>query len=57
MIVPKRSRSMTQDSPFTCALDVRASLGECPLWAADERVLYWIDINAPTLNRFDPATG
>ena len=57
MIVPKRSRSMTQDSPFTCALDVRASLGECPLWAADERVLYWIDINAPTLNRFDPAMG
>src|SRR6187401_2173329 len=57
MIVPKRSRSMTQDSPFTCALDVRASLGECPLWAADERLLYWIDINAPTLNRFDPATG
>jgi sugar lactone lactonase YvrE len=22
-----------------------------------DRVLYWIDINAPALNRFDPATG
>ena len=48
---------MTEDGPFKCVLDVRARLGECPLWAADERVLYWVDINAPTLNRFDPATG
>ena len=22
-----------------------------------EQVLYWVDINAPSLNRFDPATG
>ena len=48
---------MTEDGPFKCVLDVRARLGECPLWAADERVLYWVDIKAPTLNRFDPATG
>jgi len=48
---------MTANSPFTCVLDVRASLGECPLWSLAERVLYWIDINAPALNRFDPATG
>ena len=38
-------------------LDVRASLGESPVWSAAEQVLYWVDINAPTLNRFDPATG
>jgi sugar lactone lactonase YvrE len=44
-------------SPFTCALDVRASLGECPLWSIAEGVLYWVDINAPSLNRFDPGTG
>jgi sugar lactone lactonase YvrE len=44
-------------SPFTCVLDARASLGECPLWSSDERALYWVDINAPSLNRFDPATG
>lgn len=44
-------------SPFSCVLDVRASLGECPLWSRAEQVLYWIDINAPSLNRFDPATG
>lgn len=48
---------MTASGPFTCALDVRASLGECPLWADDERVLYWVDINAPSLNRFDPESG
>ena len=44
-------------SPFHCVLDVQASLGECPLWSAAEQVLYWVDINAPSLNRFDPATG
>jgi sugar lactone lactonase YvrE len=48
---------MTANSPFTCVLDARASLGECPLWSTAERVLYWVDINAPALNRFDPATG
>ncbi len=44
-------------SPFNCVLDVRASLGECPVWSVDEQALYWVDINAPSLNRFDPATG
>ncbi|HEX6136989.1 MAG TPA: SMP-30/gluconolactonase/LRE family protein [Casimicrobiaceae bacterium] len=42
---------------FSCVLDVRASLGECPLWSIAEQVLYWVDINAPSLNRFDPASG
>ena len=44
-------------SPFTCVLDIEASLGECPVWSAKEQVLYWVDINAPALYRFDPATG
>lgn len=42
---------------FTCVLDAQASLGECPVWSAQEQVLYWVDINAPSLNRFDPARG
>jgi len=42
---------------FACVLDIKASLGECPVWDVDEQVLYWVDINAPTLNRFDPASG
>ncbi|HET8876611.1 MAG TPA: SMP-30/gluconolactonase/LRE family protein [Casimicrobiaceae bacterium] len=49
---------MTADSTaFSCVLDVRASLGECPLWSIAEQALYWIDINAPSLNRFDPLIG
>ena len=40
-----------------CVLDARASLGECPVWSVAEQVLYWVDINAPSLNRFDPANG
>ena len=44
-------------SEFTCVLDARASLGECPVWSAKEQVLHWIDINEPALHRFDPATG
>jgi sugar lactone lactonase YvrE len=42
---------------LACVLDVRASLGECPLWSVAEQALYWIDIEAPSLNRFDPSTG
>jgi sugar lactone lactonase YvrE len=44
-------------STFECVLDIQASLGECPVWSVDERVLYWVDINAPSLNRFDPQSG
>lgn len=41
----------------SCVLDVRAELGECPVWSREERRLYWVNINGHTLNRFDPATG
>jgi sugar lactone lactonase YvrE len=44
-------------SPFTCVLDAKASLGECPVWSVAEQVLYWEDINGPALHRYDPATG
>lgn len=45
------------NSPFRCVLDIKARLGECPQWSVDEQVLYWVDIDAPSLNRFDPASG
>lgn len=48
---------MSMASPFSCVLDARARLGECPVWSVAERVLYWVDIKGRTLNRFDPATG
>lgn len=40
-----------------CVLDIRAELGECPIWSPRENALYWIDIYAGRLNRFDPSTG
>jgi sugar lactone lactonase YvrE len=48
---------MTAPHALACVLDIGASLGECPLWSVGEQALYWIDINAPSLNRFDPASG
>src|SRR3954447_1246171 len=41
----------------SCVLDARAELGECPVWAAQEQALYWVDIRAPALHRLDPDTG
>jgi len=41
----------------TLALDAKADLGESPLWSVEEQKLYWVDINAGALHRFDPATG
>jgi len=44
-------------SDYRVALDVRAALGEGPVWCPIERVLYWIDSRAGLFNRFDPAGG
>jgi sugar lactone lactonase YvrE len=46
-----------KSTDLTCVLDARAALGECPMWSAREQVLYWQDIDAPALHRFDPRTG
>ena len=40
-----------------CVLDIRAVLGECPVWCAKASALYWIDIPVGRLNRFDPSSG
>jgi len=45
------------DSTFQTVLKAQAALGECPLWSVAEQVLWWVDIEGRTLNRFDPATG
>ncbi|HZP18890.1 MAG TPA: SMP-30/gluconolactonase/LRE family protein [Bauldia sp.] len=37
--------------------DVRAELGEGTLWDPDARVLWWVDIWAKTIHRYDPATN
>lgn len=40
-----------------CVIPARAQLGECPLWSAAESRLYWIDIDARLVHRYDPASG
>ena len=38
-------------------LDAAATIGESPTWSPDEAALYWIDVKAPALYRYHPATG
>ncbi|WP_274423676.1 SMP-30/gluconolactonase/LRE family protein [Chelativorans sp. YIM 93263] len=42
---------------FETVLNAQAALGECPVWSVREGVLWWVDIEGPSLNRFDPETG
>lgn len=38
-------------------LAAQAELGECPLWSVTQQVLWFVDILAPAIHRFDPASG
>ncbi|MCB8884057.1 SMP-30/gluconolactonase/LRE family protein [Acidisoma cellulosilytica] len=38
-------------------LDAQATIGESPTWVQDDNVLFWIDVKAPALHRFDPANA
>jgi sugar lactone lactonase YvrE len=40
-----------------CVIPGSDQLGETPLWDARERKLWWIDIERPKLQSFDPASG
>lgn len=44
-------------SEAECVLDARAALGEGAVWCDRGQRLYWVDIQAPALHRFDPITG
>ena len=37
-----------------CVADYRCTLGEGPVWHPDEHVLFWVDITAGRLFRYDP---
>ncbi len=39
------------------AVQIRATLGEGPLWDERKGVLYWVDIRGHTLYRYDPETN
>ena len=41
---------------ITCVTDIRAELGECPVWSPAEHVVYWIDIHGRKLHRTTPST-
>jgi len=34
-----------------CLLEAGAAVGESPVWVAEEKALYWIDIHGPALYR------
>lgn len=38
-------------------LTLQAELGECPLWSVKEQKLWLVDILAPAIHRYDPASG
>src|SRR3954466_2863653 len=40
-----------------CVADVGALLGEGTYWDPRAKVLWWVDIWAPAIHRYDPATG
>jgi sugar lactone lactonase YvrE len=44
-------------SEVRCVVDLRATVGESPVWDDRARVLWWVDIKTPRLFRFDPASG
>jgi sugar lactone lactonase YvrE len=44
-------------SGLRCVADVRAAVGEGPVWDDRASVLWWIDVKTPRLFRFDPASG
>ena len=37
-----------------CVYETASFLGEGPMWSVKEKALYWVDILAPAIHRFDP---
>ena len=46
----------TQMPQPQCVVETPAILGESVLWHPGDRKIYWLDLKAPTLHIFDPAT-
>ena len=40
-----------------CVVDCKSWLGEGPVWSPAEKALYWTDVPACTIHRWNPATG
>lgn len=39
------------------ALDAGNGVGESPIWDAEQRALYWVDITGKSIHRYDPASA
>src|SRR5688572_17821359 len=46
---------MPDQPQVTCVADVRAMLGEGPVWVAREQALYWVDIQGSKIFRLSNA--
>lgn len=44
-------------SGWTCLWDARASLGESTIWDHRDGCIYWVDIDAPSVNWYNLASG
>lgn len=49
--------SRKRDASVRCVIDGRNTVGESPVWSAAEQALYWVDILAPAVYRWHPASG
>lgn len=41
-------------SEVQCVVEDLETLGESPVWSVAEQALYWVDVRAPAIHRFDP---
>jgi len=48
---------MAAGAKVECIWPVGAVLGEGPVWSAAEQAVWFVDIKAPAIHRFHPATG
>ena len=51
------SAAVIERPDYGVVMDGGATIGECPIWVAEEGALYWVDIKAPALYRYDGAAG
>lgn len=48
---------MSAESKVECVWPVGAILGEGPFWSAADQAVWFVDIKAPAIHRFHPASG
>jgi sugar lactone lactonase YvrE len=46
-----------QSAQLELVVDAHAAVGEGPVWDVDRGVLWWVDVTAGLVHRFDPRTG